>query len=311
MEPLNRTAVELVDEAIDFAAELRIDVHELDNGATVVDCGVAAPGGYEAGVMVAEIQTAGLATIDLELGRIGETPIPTVEFSTDHPGLALLCAQKAGWELGVDGFEGLGSGPARALVAEEVDFERMNYRESHDFAVLAIESERLPTAAVAEHVAERCDVDPQHVFLVVTPTASVTGSVSVAARAAELAVFAAAERGYDPTAIRSAMGTAPVAPVAGSEAAAIGRVNDSLAYGSSAYLVVESTIPDFEAIPSSAGTMHGRPFAEIFAEYGWDFYEIPETVFAPAEVTMDVIGGPTETAGTHRPDILIESFELE
>ena len=39
MESPNRMAVELVDEAIDFADELAIEVQELDNGAMVLDFG--------------------------------------------------------------------------------------------------------------------------------------------------------------------------------------------------------------------------------------------------------------------------------
>jgi len=97
MESINRSAVELVDEALDFAEELGVVPTELDCGATVIDFGVAADGGIEAGLMLADIQTAGLATIYTQMDQIGGAPIPYVELTTDHPGIALLCSQKAGW----------------------------------------------------------------------------------------------------------------------------------------------------------------------------------------------------------------------
>ena len=53
MESLNRMAVELVDEAIDFADELAIEVVELDNGAVVLDFGVEA--GHEKQETVAAV----------------------------------------------------------------------------------------------------------------------------------------------------------------------------------------------------------------------------------------------------------------
>ena len=70
MESLNRMAVELVDEAIDFADELAIEVQELDNGAMVLDFGVEAVGGIEAGLLLAEIQTGGLATVQTGVGEV-------------------------------------------------------------------------------------------------------------------------------------------------------------------------------------------------------------------------------------------------
>ena len=44
MESLNRMATELVDEAIDFAPELGIDVHSLDGDSAVLDFGIEVPG---------------------------------------------------------------------------------------------------------------------------------------------------------------------------------------------------------------------------------------------------------------------------
>jgi methenyltetrahydromethanopterin cyclohydrolase len=310
MESLNRMATDLVDEALDFADELNVAVRQLEGDALVVDFGVEVPGGIEAGLMLAEIQTAGLATVQSTLDEVAGAPLTHVELSTDHPALALLCSQKAGWELSVDGFEGLGSGPARALVAEEEEFQRIGYRDEFDLAVLAVESDTLPDERVVEHVAERAGVAESGIFLPAFATASVTGSVSMAARAAELAVFRLSELGYDPLDVLSATGSAPVAPVAGDEETAIARTNDALAYGGRVHLVVDEPFDRFDEVPSTATDEYGTPFAEVFAEADWDFYEVPESVFAPAQVTIDVVGGETHVLGDVNEDLLAESFGL-
>jgi len=310
MESLNRMAVELVDEAIDFADELAIEVQELDNGAMVLDFGVEAVGGIEAGLLLSEIQTGGLATVQTGVDEVDGAPLTHVEATTDHPAIALLCSQKAGWELIVEGFEGLGSGPARALVAEEEEFQRVGYRDAADFAVLAVESDALPDEAVAEHVAEMAGVPVSSVFLPTFATASVTGSVALASRAAELAAFRLSELGYDPLDVLTAAGSAPVAPVAADDEAAMARTNDALAYGGQAHLTVESDFERFDEVPSTAREQFGTPFADIFADHDWDFYEVPVEVFAPAQVTVDVVGEGVEVLGRTDEALLAESFGL-
>ncbi|MCU4743531.1 methenyltetrahydromethanopterin cyclohydrolase [Natronoglomus mannanivorans] len=310
MDSLNRMAIELVDEALEYAEEIGIGARELENDATVLDFGVEFDGGIEAGLLATEIQTAGLATPGRDLDEVAGAPIPHVELSTDQPALALLCSQKASWELATDDFEGLGSGPARALVAEEEEFHRIGYADVFDLTALAVESDQLPTEAAAEQVADFADVETSGVFLLAFPTASVVGSVTNAARAAELATFRLSELGYDPLDIVSATGRAPVAPVAEDERTAIARTNDAMAYGGTAHLVVREEFGRFDEIPSTAADDHGRPFGELFDDLEWDFSEVPAELFAPAKVTVDVLGGPTHVFGETDEELVAESFGL-
>jgi len=310
MDPLNVMAIELVDEAIDFAEELDVDVWELDNGATAVDFGVETVGGLEAGLLLAEIQTGGLAAVKAAMDEVSGAPLTHVELTTDHPALSLLCSQKAGWELETEQFAGLGSGPARALVAEEEEFARTGYAEESDFAVLAVETDTLPVAAVAEQVADRAGVDPAATFLPVFATGSVTGSVTLAARAAELAVYRLSELGYDPLNVLSVTGKAPIAPVGTDEERAIARTNDALAYGGQVHLTVAEPFDRFDEVASSAREQHGVPFADIFEAADWEFGELDRGVFAPAQVTADVLGGETHVVGETDESLLAESFGL-
>jgi len=303
METLNRMATELVDEALDFADEFAVEVHPLTGDAAVLDFGVEVEGGIDAGLLLAEIGTAGLATADTRLLDLGGRPVTHVELSTDHPALALLCAGKAGWELSVEGFEGLGGGPARALVAEEEIYQRTGYREAADFAVLTVEADRVPDEAVAAHVAERAGVPESAVFLPAFSTASITGSVVAAARAAELATFRLVELGYDPADVLSATGRAPVAPVAGDEETAIARTTDALVYGGQVHLHVAEPFDRVEEVVSVAGEEYGRSCVEIFDGVDWEMADLPVELFGPAQVTVDVCGGDTRTVGDTRPDL--------
>ena len=310
MDSLNRMAIELVDEALDFADELNVGVHELDDEATVLDFGVEVESGIEAGLLLAEVQTAGLATLQVDAGTVAGTPRPYVELTTDQPGLALLASQKAGWELSVDDFEGLGSGPARAMVAAEEEFARLGYRDDFDLTALAVESSALPTVAVAEHVSDRAGIDPAATFLLAYATGSVAGSVTAAARAAELAVFRLSDLGYDPTEVVTAVGRAPIAPVSYDEATAIGRTTDAVAYGGQVHLQVGTDFDRFDEVASVAATEYGRPLVEVFDGVDWEFDALPEDPVGPAQVTIDVLGGPTYAFGETSEDVLADSFDL-
>ncbi len=310
MESLNRMAIELVDEALEYTEELNIGGYDLENEATVLDFGLEFDGGIEAGLLLTEIQTAGLATPTRSLGSIGDAPIQYLELSTDQPALSLLCSQKAGWELTTENFEGLGSGPARALVARETEFRRIGYTDAFDLTALAVETDTDPTESAAKQVAEMAEIDTSGVFLLGYRTASLAGSVTNAARAAELATFSLTELGYDPLDIVSAAGKAPIAPVADDERTAIARTTDAIAYGGTAHLTVREDADFFERVPSSAADEYGDSFETIFDDRDWEFEEVPADLFAPGKVTIDVLGGPTYVYGETNEDLLVDSFDI-
>jgi methenyltetrahydromethanopterin cyclohydrolase len=251
------------------------------------------------------------------MDTVAGAPLPHVELATDHPALALLCSQKAGWELALEGeddapgFDGLGAGPARALVGQESEFQAVGYYDEFDLTVLTVESIDLPDDGVARHVADLAGVEPSGVFLPTFATGSTVGSVTMAARAAELAVFRLFELGYDPTDVLTVSGSAPVAPVSYDEGVAMGRTNDALAYGGEVYLQVRTDSDVFDEVPSTASDEYGTPFEAIFEAADWDFYEVPGSIFAPAQVTVDVVDGPTHVVGETNEELLAESFDFD
>jgi methenyltetrahydromethanopterin cyclohydrolase len=293
MEPLNRTATELVDEAIDFADELRVDVRHLENEAVVLDFGVAAPGGLEAGLLLAELRTGGLATVATQHGTLDGAPHTHVELSTDHPQLALLASQRTGWRLPDDG--GWASGPGQ-LLRDDGPSVPGAPEETFDFAVLAVEADRLPDADLAAEIAGELGVPTAGTFIVVAPAASVAGATSLAAGAAEVALHRLEHLGGAPAQVQSATGRAPLPPVADDEPTAVARSNDAVAHGGSAHLVVDAPVDLAAELPFGATEHAGEPFDSLLETADGDLGAL-EDAFAPAAVTVDVIGGRSSSHG--------------
>ena len=61
---LNERAWEIADRMAANAAALRVVAHTPPGGARVIDAGIAAPGGYAAGLVLAEICMGGLGHVD-------------------------------------------------------------------------------------------------------------------------------------------------------------------------------------------------------------------------------------------------------
>src|SRR5207248_11674222 len=117
------------------AAVCRVAATPLATGARLIGCGSSVSGGLDAGRRFSEIcmgclGTVGFAPLALE-GRwfLGFT------VATDHPALACLGSQYAGWKLDRDGFFAMASGPARALIRAEELYDDLDVDERADSAV--------------------------------------------------------------------------------------------------------------------------------------------------------------------------------
>ena len=85
-----------VDAMVADAGALGIDVRTLDSGARVLDCGVQARGGLEAGLCFAAACMGALGRIEPVPVVVGERTWPGVGVATDHPAAACLASQYAG-----------------------------------------------------------------------------------------------------------------------------------------------------------------------------------------------------------------------
>lgn len=317
---LNRGAAELVASAVAAgAARLRVRPTSVGPGHTiVVDFGVAVPGGLAAGLVLARVCLADLATVQLR--RHADASWPVVEVFTDHPVLACLASQYAGWEIKGDGFFAMGSGPMRAVAAREPLFDDIGFREAIEphvneecFGVL--ESSRLPPESVCLEIAAKCGVEPNRLTLLVAPTRSLAGTLQIVARSVETALHKLHELKFDLKRVESAFGSAPLPPPAPNDLAAIGRTNDAILYGGRVVLYCrgddESLAATGAQIPSSASPDYGRPFAETLAASQGDFYRVDPLLFSPAEVTLvNLDTGRAFRFGTVNDRILTASFGL-
>ena len=309
MISINQRSAVIVRQMVDDGEALGIRALRLSNGVTVVDCGVEVPGSLEAGRLFACACLGGLGQISFTQqtfpGRDAADPcfwLPSVTASISHPPIACMASQYAGWAIRLDKYFAIGSGPARALYAGEDIYRKLDYRDQSDTAVLMLEGRDLPGEAVASFVAERCRIRPERLMILVAPTASLTGSVQIAARAAETGLHKLAELGFDIRKVKSALGQCPLAPVAGDDLRAIGRTNDAVLYGSRVFFTVEAENDELAAlidkVPSSSSRDYGVPFYELFMKYEQDFYRIDPLLFSPAEVEMNNVStGRTFHAG--------------
>ncbi|HEX7292703.1 MAG TPA: methenyltetrahydromethanopterin cyclohydrolase [Conexibacter sp.] len=310
---LNDRATALADA---FAADgdaLGVRVATLANGARVIDCGIEARGGLEAGRRLAEICMAGLCSLGFVPLTLGGRWLPGIIVSTDHPALSCLGSQYAGWRLDRDGYFAMASGPGRALIRAEPLYDGLDVRERAEAAVLCLETRVAPTPEVADYAAARAGVEPAALTLLVAPTASLAGGVQIAARVVETAMHKLHELGFDVRRVLSAVGTCPLPPVAATDVEAIGRTNDAVLYAGQVHLTVEAGDDELAQltpkVPSSASPDHGEPFGAVLERAGFDFYALDPMLFSPAEVRLTSVStGRSFAAGVPDLGVLERSF---
>jgi len=311
---MNEAASEIADTIAEQPELLRVNCFRLPGGARVIDAGVDATGGIEAGIALAEICMGGLGNVSCTPLQIGDQSYAGLTVWTDHPAVSCMASQYAGWAISVGKFFAMGSGPLRAHARVERElFEKLTYEEETDEGVLVLETRALPTDEVAAWIAEKARLQPLQLTLLVAPTASLAGGVQISARIIETGLHKIETLGFDVRRVVSAMGTAPLPPVAKNDLKAIGRTNDCILYGGQARYTIRASDTELEKlaeqVPASASRDYGTPFYEIFQRYGGDFYKIDPLLFSPAEVWLtSTESGRTFHAGHLNPEVLKASL---
>ncbi len=313
---VNKLAMPLVKRLIKESDLLHVKVHKTKNKTTIIDCGIDVPGSLEAGRLLAEVCMGGLGTVELDTTNVSGSTFPATRVSSDHAALACIGSQAAGWNIKVEGFFALGSGPARARSRTESKlFDKLNYGDKHKEAVLVLETRTLPNPAVCEYVADACKIDEKDLYLLVAPTASIAGSVQIAARIVETGIHKLKILGYDFRKVTSGIGLCPIVPVARKDMRAMGITNDAILMMGETFLFIQSTEDDgladlIEQVPSSTSSDYGKPFHQIFKDAEGDFYRIDKLLFAPAQITVnDMRTGLFHTAGKLDPKLFLEALK--
>jgi len=316
---VNTLAAPLVERLANSRDALRISVSRAWGGSQLIDAGITAVGGLEAGRRIAEICMGGLGTVSLVPGDGQGSGMTHVHVHSTNPVLACLASQYAGWSLehgeGRDAFRALASGPGRALARREALFGELGYTDRADCAVFVLEVGRPPPDEVIEKVARDCGLAADRLTFVLTPTRSLAGTVQIVARVLEVALHKAHALGFPLAGIVDGVGAAPLPPPAPDFVTAMGRTNDAILFGGQVALFIDATDDAAraltEALPASASRDYGKPFAQIFEDNGRDFYKIDPMLFAPAEVRVcNLATGRAFRAGRRDAGKLAESFGI-
>jgi methenyltetrahydromethanopterin cyclohydrolase len=295
------------------SAALRISVQTTTAGARILDCGIKAQGGIQAGLALARVCLAGQAEIGLVPGEVAGSVCPYIQVSSDQPVLGCMAAQYAGWQIAVGKFFAMGSGPMRAAHGKEELFDHIPGREQPPVAVGCLETRKLPDDGVIDYLAKELNLPPGKITLLVAPAASMAGNLQVVARSLETALHKLHELSFDINQVVSGFGCAPLPPVAKDELSAIGRTNDAILYGGRVVLWVEARDQQIAEVgpevPASASPDYGTTFASIFERAGHDFYKIDPMLFSPAEVVFhNVTTGRGFAFGRTKTEVLYQSF---
>jgi methenyltetrahydromethanopterin cyclohydrolase len=319
---VNKLTGPLVQELIDNADKLRLDVQKLGNGCTIIDAGIDVPGGLEAGRIITEICLGGMGTVSLSHTPYTDNWPITVNVHTSNPVLACLGSQYAGWSFAHEKYFALGSGPARAMATKEKDgqvlpiedlYKELDYRDTCETTTLVIENDAIPPLEIVEKVAKACAVALDKLTIIVTPTSSLAGGVQVVGRVLEVAMHKAHELHFPLENIVDGMGSAPLCPPHPDFVQAMGRTNDAILFAGQVHIFVKGSDEEAEklatALPSSTSKDYGKPFAQVFKDAKYDFFKIDGMLFSPASVIVTAVeSGNSFRAGKLDNDLLNQSF---
>jgi methenyltetrahydromethanopterin cyclohydrolase len=296
------------------ASQLNCHVLQHDMGATIVDAGIVATGGVEAGRQIAEICMGGLGRVKLMQSPQFKNYPTIINSYSSSPVLACLGSQYAGWTLQHEKFFSLGSGPARAIAQREELFKELAYKDSAEKTVLVLETDKIPPAEIIEKVARDTKIKPENLTFILTPTTSLTGTTQVVARCLEVALHKLHTLHFPLAYVVEGSGSAPLPPISVDFLTAMGRTNDAILFGGFVQLNVKCSDVEAEKLarelPSNSSKDYGKPFAEIFKAVNMDFYQIDPLLFSPAMVNITNLDtGNSFVGGALNEDLLEMSFK--
>jgi methenyltetrahydromethanopterin cyclohydrolase len=314
---VNRLAWKLLDKLCKNPDFYEVKVEKTGSGATIVDAGIETKGGFQAGKIITEICMGGCGKAEIIPRRYGELELPSIFVYTDHPVIATLGSQFAGWQIKEGDYFAIGSGPARALALKPKEiYEKIGYRDDFDKAVVVLETDKHPPEKLLERFVKDCHVLSKNLAVILTPTASIAGATQVSGRIIETGIHKLSKLGLDPNVILYAWGCAPISPIHPKFVKAMARTNDAILYGGITYYAIEYEDEEelkeiVEKAPSKASKDYGKPFIEIFKAVNYDFYKIDPNLFAPAIIIVNNIQtGKIFRAGEINAEILTKSLSF-
>ena len=319
MISVNEKAHVLVNDLIKNKDYYRVKVYKGYNGCTIVDAGINALGNMEAGRLISEICLGGIGRVHI-LNTLQNNDWPlTVHVNTNDPVVACLGSQYAGWSLSSkeegSKFNALGSGPARALAQKEPLFKDINYSDKSEKTCIVMEVDSFPPNDVIEKISNDTQVDTSNLTIIITPTSSIAGNIQVVSRVLEVALHKAHELKFPMNEIIEGFGSSPIPPTSPDFLTAMGRTNDAIIFAGITQLLVNTSDEKAEDLckkmPSSTSNDYGKPFANIFKDYEYDFFKIDANLFSPSKVIIsNMKTGNTFVSGEIDNELMKKSFGL-
>lgn len=238
MPGLNDRAWCLVKKACADRARLRIDMIRLECGSLVLDMGLQAKGGLDAGMVMAEIGMAGLGNSRAELGVLFGLPWNWVVTGTSYPLEGCFLSQAAIWPVEVADYHAMGSGPGCLLNLRLGVASKYDYEERSEHAMLVLEADRIPDDAVCRRLTEECEIEAGRLAVLAAATSSAAGRTQIAARSIETVLHKLAHLDFEPRARRSREWERWLALQAADDLEAMGLTNDMPIFGSQVWLEV-------------------------------------------------------------------------
>ena len=309
-------AKKIVDNLINNAKELNLIIKKGPLNCTIIDAGIEAKGGKEAGKLIAEICMGGLGNVILEkTSKFSNWHLET-KVSTKHPVISCLGSQYAGWNLSYKNFYALASGPGRAIARREELFKEIKYKDKGEKIYLVLEVDKIPPEEIVKKVSNDCNTLTNSLVFILTPTQSIAGTIQVVSRVSEVGLHKLHTLKFPLENIIDVKGSAPIPPIAKDFITAMGRTNDAILYGGEVHLNVKGKDDELENLaknlPSSSSKDYGKPFADIFNDYKGDFYSIDPNLFSPGKVTVRSIDtGKIFEEGKINSDLINRSFRYE
>lgn len=178
-----------------------------------------------------------------------------------------------------------------------------------------MEVDSFPPNDVIDKISNDTGVEPKNLTIIITPTSSIAGNIQVVSRVLEVALHKAHELKFPMSDVIEGFGSAPIPPTSPDFLTAMGRTNDAIIFAGITQLLVSTTDEMAEELcnkmPSSTSNDYGKPFADIFKEYEYDFFKIDANLFSPSKVIIsNMKTGNTFISGKIDNELMKKSFGI-
>ena len=296
---------------------LGLVVSRSPSGATVIDCGIGAPGSWEAGRRIVEICHGGMARAEIGITEIAGVGHPTITVDSWLPERSAY-----GMQVSIPLIEIYPALRVSGPIAATFDRDRFAAAaaaSSRAWGIAVLETDRLPDERTLDALAWRGGRSNDELTVIAVPTRSITGATQIAGRINECVLFTMKESlGIDIGCVDHIVGEVAIAAGSALAMAHAPTPDDYIHYAGRVVLTLDAEpgldVDDLASKLTFRSTpAYGRRFADLLDEAGGVFEAIPglNDLNKVAHVTViDRRTGKIASAGA-RDDALLAEWMLD